>query len=237
MDIDGPAVFKRVRAAPYDTRPVQSLRGRIYHVNGAGRRYHRRGERPFVTHRELAPSASKTYVRAKRTGSRVMVKSIRRRDVDHNVFAAYVHIIASFPRMLLGPGVFGVGLFAGEAIEQNRYIMEYTGNRVVGSKRRVMHRGLDRLDMSPDVMVNVDEGSVTIDPRGCGNDAMCINHSCDPNAQLFEANVGTKTILVIQALRTIHPGEEVVMDYGYNSLHTGLVLLCVCGAHNCRPAI
>lgn len=57
--------------------------------------------------------------------------------------------------------------------------------------------------MSPDISVGVRNGNVTVDPRGCGNAAICINHSCSSNSELFEMNIGGKTIVVIKALKAI----------------------------------
>lgn len=69
---------------------------------------------------------------------------------------------------------------------------------------------------------------------------MCVNHSnhsCNLNTFLYEMNIGSKTILVNNALRPILTGEEITVDYGYNSLKTFSVLLCLCNSDNCRLAV
>lgn len=84
-----------------------------------------------------------------------MVKYIRHCDVTDNGYGAYHQTISSFPHILLGPGIFGVEIFVGEEVAAGRYLIEYTENRIRGSKSRTMHRALDCLDRSPDVFVNV----------------------------------------------------------------------------------
>lgn len=58
----------------------------------------------------------------------------------------------------------------------------------------MMHRALHRIGSSPDVMGKVNKIRVTIDPRGCRNHPITINHCCNPNGRLLERNIGSKTI-------------------------------------------
>ena len=59
-----------------------------------------------------------------------------------------------------------------------------------------------------------------------------INHSCDPNA--YELYDGGSPSLV--ALRTIEPGDEIVVDYNIN-ITAGTAWLCTCGATRCRGVV
>lgn len=125
------------------------------------------------------------------------------------MYFAYKHIIASSPKVLLHPGIYGIGLFSGEDIKTKCFVMEYTGNCVVGKKCKRIHRALNRLDMTPDIFVAVRNGKETVNPRGCDNSAMCINYSCDPNAVLFEMYIWSKTVVFIKALKAIVAGKEI----------------------------
>lgn len=83
--------------------------------------------------------------------------------------------------MILSPSIHGTGLFSGKDVYEGRFLTEYRGNRLRGERGVNMHRGLDRLNISPwaaDIMVTVRKGNGTIDPRGFGNAAMYVNHSC-----------------------------------------------------------
>lgn len=201
--VDGQSVLRRRGKIRYDHRPVNVLPGRLFPVTGSGRQYNRRGERPFVMGRELAPKPCRRYVTSKRTGRKVIVKSLLPSSVTPNVMAAYHEILESFPRLLLHPSIYGTGLFTGENVERGRILIEYTGNRVRGSSEAKMHRELNRLDQNPDVFASMEYGKVTLYLRGCGNEAMCVNHSCNPNAVLYEMIIGPTTVLFIKALRPI----------------------------------
>lgn len=59
-----------------------------------------------------------------------------------------------------------------------------------------------------------------------------INHNCDPNCIMKELNKLT-------ALKDIHPGEELNIDYGSTVAGNGSVTIsdCKCGSSNCRHVI
>ena len=57
-----------------------------------------------------------------------------------------------------------------------------------------------------------------------------INHSCDPNA-------GLDGQIAIVAMRTIHPGEEVTIDYAMCDGSPYDEFDCACGAPNCRGRV
>lgn len=78
VDPDGNSVMKRSAPYPaYDNRAVPRTDAHIHCVTGTGRRYHRRGDRPFVTSHNLSPWGTKRYARTSRTVRNVMEKSIR----------------------------------------------------------------------------------------------------------------------------------------------------------------
>src|SRR5688572_26495434 len=80
--------------------------------------------------------------------------------------------------------------------------------------------------------------NVVIDAAVGGNEARFINHSCDPNC---EAVIYGDEVW-IEALRTIHPGEELAYDYKYERDGEAdesweKLYVCRCGAANCRGTI
>lgn len=77
-----------------------------------------------------------------------------------------------------------------------------------------MEQALDKNGEDPEGFILVNGDKQFIDPRGIGNYAQFVNHSCDTNAELREFKVGDKVIVMIVALRRIRPGDEVTMDYG-----------------------
>lgn len=130
----------------------------------------------------------------------------------------------------------GRGLFVDDPVRRYHPIVEYTGNRVSGHNLRRMTEVLDYHGINLDRQVAVPSEDAIVDPRGCGNVAQFVNHSCAPNARLVEVDVCGKTIVVIVALRDLEPGEEVLIDYGYFSSRPGVMgaIRCLCGTPSCR---
>lgn len=67
-----------------------------------------------------------------------------------------------------------------------------------------------------------------------------LNHSCEPNCRMYvieppkSARRGKKTLpdhLQLCALRTIRPGEELLIDYAWPA---DAAIECLCGANQCR---
>src|SRR5262245_35520578 len=96
----------------------------------------------------------------------------------------------------------GLGLFATKIIRRGSFIVRYTG-------RKLPNRIADVLDTKYLFEIN---NRWTIDGSGRKNTARYINHSCRPNA---EADVKKHKIL-ISAIKTIHPGDEITYNYGRN---------------------
>jgi hypothetical protein len=63
-----------------------------------------------------------------------------------------------------------------------------------------------------------------------------MNHSCDPNCELFNWDYGDQdtnppTQLFVAALRTIQPGEEITIDYAWDA---SAAIPCLCQSQHCR---
>src|SRR3990167_2236094 len=97
------------------------------------------------------------------------------------------------------PGL-GLGLFSRRAFEAGDFIVEYAGERIPTPLADTLKtRYLFELDEE-----------WTINGESERNIARYINHSCEPNA---EAETHNDRIL-ISAVRPIHAGEEITIDYG-----------------------
>jgi len=97
-------------------------------------------------------------------------------------------------------GLSGLGLFAGEDIPRDVFLVEYWGKIVTDEEAdEVAGKYLFRLD-----------GGKTILGNHKGNLARLINHSCKPNA---EAEMDGKRIF-IYSKRAIKKGEEISYNYG-----------------------
>jgi SET domain-containing protein len=96
----------------------------------------------------------------------------------------------------------GFGLFATETIRRKSFIAFYRG-------RKLRSHVADELTNKYLFEIN---SRWTIDGSSRRNLARYINHSCRPNA---EAEVKGHKI-IISAMRTIHPGDEITYNYGRN---------------------
>ena len=94
----------------------------------------------------------------------------------------------------------GLGLFATRLIRRGTFIVRYTG-------RKLPNKIADELDTKYLFEIN---SRWTIDGSSRKNIARYVNHSCRPNA---DADVKKHKVL-ITAIRTIQPGDEITYNYG-----------------------
>lgn len=134
----------------------------------------------------------------------------------------------------VGPSsIEGKGVFTKRSIPRGTRIIEYTGaRRTIESLTTDAANGAE-----PGVyIIHLHEGMV-IDGSIEGNDARFINHSCDPNSEIYL--FGDR--LYVYAMRDIEPNEELTFDYVL-STPPGLAVTtgnakdytCRCGSPNCR---
>jgi len=119
----------------------------------------------------------------------------------------------------------GLGCFATVHIPKNCAIAEYAGERITPTEamRRMRRPGMKRIsELDADLYI---DGSVD------GNDTQYINHSCEPNADVFIID----GFMIFVALQEIVPGEEITVDY-LNSFEEDLSV-CQCRTSSCRRSL
>jgi uncharacterized protein len=109
----------------------------------------------------------------------------------------------SYPLFRIGRSTTGLGLFAVKRIKRGARIARYRGPRLPNDEA-------DRREARGARYMFELNSKFTIDGSPRSNVARYINHSCWPNATPI---IGGGKI-VIRALRTISPGEEITYDYG-----------------------
>jgi uncharacterized protein len=119
----------------------------------------------------------------------------------------------------------GFGCFATVHIPKNCAIAEYAGERITHTEAmwRMRRPGVKRIsELDADLYI---DGSVD------GNGTQYINHSCEPNADVFIID----GFMVIFALQEIVPGEEITVDY-LNSFAEDRAV-CQCHTSSCRRSL
>jgi uncharacterized protein len=116
------------------------------------------------------------------------------------------------------------GCFAGEAIPAGALFAEYTGERI--DRAEAVRREADPARTAVYTLW-LDDG-VVIDGMFGGNETIYMNHSCEPNCFLEEAEAR----VFVGAARAIAAGEELTIDYAYDPATP--LEACRCGAESCR---
>lgn len=135
-------------------------------------------------------------------------------------------------------GIHGTGVFAARPIAAEEEVIEYAGRRITQAQADALYPEDDG-----HTFLYVLNEQWLIDGGVDGNEARWINHSCDPNCEVWhvESEDGNPANdrLVIQAVRPIQPGEELTYEYGI----TGEEPItdedrrrwaCRCGSPRCR---
>lgn len=111
----------------------------------------------------------------------------------------------------------GLGLFATMPIRRGTWLLEYTGEMLTDAEAK------RREDRGARYLFEINR-RWTVDGRPRSNVARYANHSCKPN---MEVEIVNKRIL-IRAIRSIAPGDELTYDYGRDYLDN-YIPVCKCG--------
>ena len=123
------------------------------------------------------------------------------------------------------------GVFAACDIPAERRIIQYIGEKI--TKKESNRRALalvERAKTTGEAAVYVFTLNSRYDLDGAveGNDARYINHSCDPNCEVFIE----RGEIWIYSKRDIEKGEELCYNYGFD-LETWDEHPCLCGMERC----
>jgi SET domain-containing protein len=115
----------------------------------------------------------------------------------------------------------GLGLFAGQDIQQGTKIIRYIGEKITQEES-------DRRLAAGNVYIFGLNEQYSIDGDTPKNTARYINHSCEPNCHTEQFS---NTIWIV-AIKDIQAGEELTYNYEYE-INDEPPELCHCGAKNC----
>jgi hypothetical protein len=120
----------------------------------------------------------------------------------------------------------GRGVFARRRFEPGEVVAPYAPRQ-----RRVPAKSPAAVAASHTRLTLLSGDDVIVPDTSVPGGWLC-NHSCDPNATLYASGEGR-----IQCLRTILPGEEVTIFYGWISENEPGRDPCRCGSPRCRGFI
>ena len=117
------------------------------------------------------------------------------------------------------------GLYAVKDIKDRTRIIEYKGK--ILSKKQVEENS--KFDNDKAIYLFNINKKYDLDGDFKYNTARLINHSCDPNCEVYGA--GLK--VWVYAIRDIKKGEELTYDYGFGYDEYYKDFPCKCGSKNC----
>ena len=117
------------------------------------------------------------------------------------------------------------GLYASQNIKDSTKIIEYKGK--ILTKKQVEENS--KFDNEKAIYLFNINKKYDLDGDFKYNIARLINHSCDPNCEVF----GTGLKVWVYAIKDIKKGEELSYDYGFGFDENYKDYPCKCGSKNC----
>ncbi|MGN6226651.1 MAG: SET domain-containing protein [Dyella sp.] len=139
--------------------------------------------------------------------------------------------------------IHGNGVFATEVIRKGEEVVQYKGTLMTHAEADEMYG--DGGETGHTFLFTLNDDYI-IDANRKGNTARWINHSCNPNcrAVIEESASGDprKDKVLIEAIRTIKPGEELTYNYGIvldvpYTARLKKLWQCLCGSPNCTGTL
>ena len=121
------------------------------------------------------------------------------------------------------------GLYASQNIKKGTKIIEYKG-KIISVKQSETNPKFD--NEKAIYLFNINK-KYDLDGDFKFNTARLINHSCEPNCEVF----GSGLKIWVYAMKNIKKGEELSYDYGFNYDKDYKAYPCKCGAKNCARYI
>ncbi len=117
------------------------------------------------------------------------------------------------------------GLYANCDIKKGTKIIEYKG-KIISTKKSAEDPKFD--NGKAIYLFNINK-RLDLDGDFKFNTARLINHSCNPNCEVF----GTGLKIWVYAMKNIKKGDELSYDYGFSFDEDYKQFPCRCGSNNC----
>lgn len=136
-------------------------------------------------------------------------------------------MFSTAPVLFKNSPIEGRGVFARKRFEPGAVVVAYAPEQ-----RRLLANDPEAIAAAATKLSLLSERRFVIIPDTSVPGGWLCNHSCAPNAALYSDGQGR-----IQCMRTIHPGEEVTIFYGWVTQNEPGRDPCRCGARGCRGFI
>ena len=124
-------------------------------------------------------------------------------------------------------GIAGRGVFARKRFEPGDVVVAYAPKQ-----RRIAADEAEAVAAAETRLTLLSEGSHVIIPDTSVPGGWLCNHSCSPNSAIYSDGAGR-----IQCIRSIAPGDEVTIFYGWVTENDPKRDPCRCGSETCRGFI
>ncbi|XP_009999584.1 PREDICTED: histone-lysine N-methyltransferase SUV39H2 [Chaetura pelagica] len=146
----------------------------------------------------------------------------------------------------------GWGVKTLQTIKTNSFVMEYVGEVITSEEAERRGQLYDNQGITYLFDLDYDSDEFTVDAARYGNVSHFVNHSCDPNLQVFNVFIDNLDLrlprIALFSTRTIKAGEELTFDYqmkgsidltsdsadGLSPSKKRIRTVCKCGAVCCR---
>ncbi|KAL9853606.1 histone-lysine N-methyltransferase SUV39H2 [Geothlypis trichas] len=146
----------------------------------------------------------------------------------------------------------GWGVKTLQKIKTNSFVMEYVGEVITSEEAERRGQFYDNQGNTYLFDLDYDSDEFTVDAARYGNVSHFVNHSCDPNLQVFNVFIDNLDLrlprIALFSTRTIKAGEELTFDYqmkgsidlssdsaeGLSPSKKSIRTVCKCGAMCCR---
>ena len=136
-------------------------------------------------------------------------------------------MFSSSPVQYRDESIAGRGVFARKRFEPGELVVAYAPKQ-----RRVDVDDPEAFATAETKLTLLSDGAWVIIPDTSVPGGWLCNHSCHPNAAIYSSGTGR-----IQCMRSILPGQEVTIFYGWVSENEPGRDPCLCGAPGCRGTI
>ncbi|XP_078275559.1 histone-lysine N-methyltransferase SUV39H2-like [Rhinoraja longicauda] len=111
----------------------------------------------------------------------------------------------------------GWGIRTLQRIKKNSFVMEYVGEVITSEEAERRGRFYDSEGITYLFDLDYVEDEYTVDAAHFGNISHFVNHSCDPNLQVYNVFIDSLDTrlprIALFSTRSIRPGEELTFDY------------------------